>query len=61
MNIVKTLNLIWSRFIVTLYPMDVLPQFGADYGSIWSGLKVKRSVFLAGLAELAWFLGGMGL
>ena len=61
MNIAKALNLIWSHFIVTLYPMDILPQFGAGYGSGWSGLKVKRSVFLVGLAELAWFLGGMGL
>ena len=61
MNIAKALTLIWSRYIVPLYPMDVLPQFGANYGSIWSGLKVKRSVFLVGLAELAWFLGGMGL
>ena len=61
MNIDKALNLIWSRSIVTLYPMDVLPQFGGGYGSIWSGLKVKRSVSLVGLAELVWFLGGMGL
>ena len=39
--------------------MNVLPQFGASYGSIWSGLKVKRYVLLVGVAELAWFLGGM--
>ena len=41
--------------------MDVLPQFGAGPGCIWSGLKVKGYVLLVGLAGLAWFLGGMGL
>ena len=61
MNIAKALTFIWSHDIAPLYPMDVLPQFGAGYGSIWSGLKVKRYVLLVGLAELAWFLGGMDL
>ena len=61
MNIAKALTLIWSCSIVPLYPMDILSQFGAGYGSIWSGLKVKKYVLLVGLAELDWFLGGMGL